>query len=213
MVLSAAVFALCLDFCFLRAGGRFVLTPVSAAIALAISWHSSVGYSHSSSVANFHPFSAWFQLTPHFSCSDFLCVHCFCRLSSSVELVRNAVFLGRLPPHMHAWNSILRVSACSMTFFMQGISHMIEFVGFSMEKIFPCCMQYVAISAQNSVIMFPFWTLTVSVLDILAGSPAGNSVDLNGFGFGMFGHLSSFHCAIGISRALVNVPHGGARWT
>ena len=86
---------------------------------------------------------------------------------------------------------------------------MIEFVGFSMEKIFPFCIQYMAISAQNSVITFPFWTLTVSVRDILVGNPAGNSVDLSGFGFGMFGHLSSFHCGIGISRALVYVPHGG----
>ena len=46
VALSTAVFALCLEVCFRRAGGRLVLTLVSAAIAFAISWHTSVGYSH-----------------------------------------------------------------------------------------------------------------------------------------------------------------------
>ena len=76
---------------------------------------------------------------------------------------------------------------------MLVISHMMEFVGLSMEKVFPFSMQYMAISEQKSVMVFPFCTLTASVWDISSGSPAGNSVDRSGFGFGMFGYVSGFH--------------------
>ena len=97
---------------------------------------------------------------------------------------------------------------------MLGISQMMELVGFSMEKSLPEAMQYNAISAQKSAMRLPFSTLMASVFDICSGGkPAGSSVVRSGLGFGMFGYRSSFQCGIGISRARVYVPHGGARCT
>ena len=57
---AAAMAALCFGFCFRRAGGRLLFTFVSAAVAFTIPWHSSLGCSYSSSVANLHPLSALF---------------------------------------------------------------------------------------------------------------------------------------------------------
>ena len=97
---------------------------------------------------------------------------------------------------------------------MFGISQIMELVGFSMENNLPEAMQYNAISAQKSEMRFPFSTLMASVFDICSGGkPAGSSVVRSGLGFGMLGYRSSFHCGMGISLALVYVPHGGARCT
>ena len=107
---SAAATWLCLDFCLRLAGGCCALMLVSAAMALATSLHSSFGYSHSSSVANFHP--ALPQFRPQALCSHFWCVHCFRRLSSSLELVRKEVFLSRPPPTCTQRSRFLPLLGC-----------------------------------------------------------------------------------------------------
>ena len=52
-----------------------------------------------------------------------------------MELVAKVVFFGRLPPHIHEWNSIRSVDARLRTRSISSMGHIIDFVGFSAESI------------------------------------------------------------------------------
>ena len=96
---SAACHGPCRDFCLRRAGGPVgAETPAARAMAFATPWHSSGGYSHSSSVAKRHRLS---HQRPHGAC-ECLPSHGFRRHSNSVELVTKEDLSFRRLPHMQA---------------------------------------------------------------------------------------------------------------
>ena len=81
-----------------------------------------------------------------------------------------------------------------------------------MLQCMPFLLQILATLAQNLAMMLPFWTLILSTsLSWSSGRPSGCVWLRSGIGAGH--PCSSFHCGIGISLALVNVPHGGPEWT
>ena len=111
----------CLILCKVPIG----LTRQCSAARVAMAWHNSVGYSHSSPVAKRQPCS---HLTPHGRC---LCVgdspqHHTSNEAMAEMLVTIAVFLSRCDPHMQALKPRNVTDSFSINLIISGICHMID---------------------------------------------------------------------------------------